>query len=127
MQARRLRGTWVPARPDGARRTDGATADRASAVAAPEDAAGPAADRKSVATAPRPKLSKDAYRRRKAAVEEELRRLGRRKEELEAALQDPAVHGNFVELRRIAADLATVGEALAAAETAWLEVEEAAP
>ena len=79
---------------------------------------------------PRPaaaKLSKDAYRRRKAQVDEELGRLLERKRTLESALQDPGVHGNFVELRRVTGDLAIVNEALAAAEEAWLEMEEAAP
>ncbi|MGA2512826.1 MAG: ABC-F family ATP-binding cassette domain-containing protein [Candidatus Limnocylindrales bacterium] len=73
------------------------------------------------------KLSKDAYRRRKAQVDEELARLNERKQRLESALLDPGVHGNFVELRRVSGDLAAVNEALAAAEEAWLEVEEAAP
>ena len=73
------------------------------------------------------RLSKDAYRRRRAQVDEELARLGERKRALEAALQDPEVHGNFVELRRVSGDLAAVDGALAAAEEAWLELEEAAP
>jgi hypothetical protein len=88
------------------------------AVAAPEAAA---------PRAPIAKLSKDAYRRRKAQLDDELARLIARKEQLEAALGDPAVHGNFVELRRVTGDLAVVNEALAAAEEAWLEMEEAAP
>jgi ATP-binding cassette subfamily F protein 3 len=81
-------------------------------------------------TAPRspaPKLSKDAYRRRKAQIDEELTRLNERKVVLESALQEPSVHGNFVELRRVSGELAAVNEALAAAEEAWLEMEEAAP
>jgi len=73
------------------------------------------------------RLSKDAYRRRKAQVDEELARLNDRKQRLEWALLDPGVHGNFVELRRVSGDLAAVNDALAAAEEAWLEVEEAAP
>jgi hypothetical protein len=79
---------------------------------------------------PRPpatKLSKDAYRRRKAQIDEEMARLNERKVVLESALQEPSVHGNFVELRRVSGDLAAVNEALAAAEEAWLEMEEAAP
>jgi ATP-binding cassette subfamily F protein 3 len=83
-----------------------------------------------VAAAPRPpvaKLSKDAYRRRKAQIDEELTRLNARKVVLESALGDPGVHGNFVELRRVTGELAAVDEALAAAEEAWLEMEEAAP
>ncbi len=73
------------------------------------------------------KLSKDAYRRRRAQLDEELARLTERKGLLESALQDPSVHGNFVELRRVSGDLAAVNEALAVAEEAWLEMEEAAP
>ena len=73
------------------------------------------------------KLSKEAYRRRKAAVDEELAHLVDRRRLLESALQDPSVHGNFVELRRVSGELATVNEALAAAEEAWLELEESAP
>jgi ATP-binding cassette subfamily F protein 3 len=73
------------------------------------------------------KLSKDAYRRRKAQIDTELAGLTDRKSRLEAALGDPSVHGNFVELRRVTGDLAAVDRALAAAEEAWLEIEEAAP
>jgi len=76
---------------------------------------------------PAPRLSKDAYRRRKIQLDEELARLNERKGLLESALQDPSVHGNFVELRRVSGELASVNEALAAAEEAWLEMEEAAP
>ncbi|MEI8334112.1 MAG: ATP-binding cassette domain-containing protein, partial [Chloroflexota bacterium] len=74
-----------------------------------------------------PKLSKDAYRRRKLVVEADLERLGRRKGELETAIVDPEVQSNFVEMRRIANELADVDEALGAAEEAWLIVEEQAP
>jgi ATP-binding cassette subfamily F protein 3 len=73
------------------------------------------------------KLSKDTYRRRKAAVDEELTHLVERRRSLESAMQDPSVHGNFVELRRVSGELATVNDALAAAEEAWLELEETAP
>ena len=73
------------------------------------------------------KLSKDAYRRRRAQLDEELARLTARKGLLESAFQDPSVHGNFVELRRVSGDLAAVNDALASAEEAWLEMEEAAP
>jgi hypothetical protein len=76
---------------------------------------------------PGPKLSKDAYRRRKAQIDEELTRLNERKVVLESALQEPSVHGNFVELRRVSGELAAVNDALTAAEEAWLEMEEAAP
>ena len=40
---------------------------------------------------------------------------------------DPAVQGNFVELRRVTSELADIDVALAAAEDAWLELEERAP
>jgi hypothetical protein len=73
------------------------------------------------------KLSKDAYRRRKIQLDEELASLTERKRRLESALADPGVHGNFLELRRVSGELATVDQALAAAEEAWLEMEEAAP
>jgi hypothetical protein len=42
-------------------------------------------------------------------------------------MADPAVQANFVELRRITSELADIETALAAAEDAWLEVEERAP
>ena len=73
------------------------------------------------------KLSKDAYRRQKAALDGELTRLGLRKNHLELALGDPAVGANFVELRRVTSELADVDAALAVAEDAWLELEERAP
>jgi ATP-binding cassette subfamily F protein 3 len=76
---------------------------------------------------PAQKLSKDAYRRRKAQIDEEMASLTARRERLEAALGDPSVHGNFVELRRVSGELATVNESLAAVEEAWLLLEEAAP
>ena len=75
----------------------------------------------------RDKLSKDAYRRQKASVEADLTRLGLRKNHLELSLGDPSVAANFVEVRRISSELADVEHALAAAEDAWLEVEERAP
>ena len=73
------------------------------------------------------KLSKEAYRRQKAAVDCELTRLGLRKNHLELAMGDPAVAANFVELRRISSELADISTALEAAEEAWLELEERAP
>jgi ATP-binding cassette subfamily F protein 3 len=75
----------------------------------------------------RERLSKDTYRRRKAAVDADLGRLGLRKSHLELAMGDPAVAANFVELRRITSELADVERALVAAEDAWLELEERAP
>ena len=83
-----------------------------------------------VATAPKPRaprLSKDAYRKRRDALDGELSRLGLRKTQLELQLGSPSVTANFVELRRITSELADVDAALAAAEDAWLELEEQAP
>ncbi len=81
---------------------------------------------KPTATRPVP-LSKDAYRRQKTLIESDLTRLGLRKSQLELALGDPAAQANFVELRRISSELADVDQALAAAEDAWLLLEERAP
>jgi ATP-binding cassette subfamily F protein 3 len=72
-------------------------------------------------------LSKDAYRRRRQLVEEDLTRLGLRKSQLELALGDPNVQANFVELRRVSSELADVDAALAQAEDAWLVLAEQAP
>ena len=103
-----------------ARSADGSGAGSAAA-AGTQPAAGAKSPRKMA------RLSKDAYRRRKAQVDEELERLVHRRGQLESALSDPSVHGNFVELRRVTGELATVNDALAAAEEAWLELEESAP
>ena len=73
------------------------------------------------------KLSKDAYRRQKAVIDDDLTRLGLRKSHLELALHDPSIAANFVELRRVTSELADVEQALAAAEEAWLLLEERAP
>jgi hypothetical protein len=73
------------------------------------------------------KLSKDAYRRQRDAVDGELTRLGLRKNHLELELSKPAVQSNFIELRRVSSELADVETALAAAEDAWLALEERAP
>ncbi len=75
----------------------------------------------------RTKLSKDAYRRRSAALDVELSRLGLRRTQLELAMATPAVAANFVEMRRVASELADVSRALAEAEDAWLQLEEQAP
>jgi hypothetical protein len=40
---------------------------------------------------------------------------------------DPGVAANFVEMRRVTSELADVNTALAAAEDAWLQLEERAP
>ncbi len=75
----------------------------------------------------REKLSKDAYRKQKAAVESDLTRLNLRKNHLELAMTDPAVAANFVEMRRVTSELADIEVALATAEDVWLSVEERAP
>ena len=93
----------------------------------------PGAATSAVATKPaparsrQPKLSKDAYRRQKTALDAELTRLGLRKNHLELAMGDPSIAANFVELRRVTSELADVTAALAVAEDAWLELEERAP
>jgi len=90
--------------------------------------AAPAKPPVKVAVRPKqPKLSKDAYRKRRVLVDAELTRLGLRKNHLELALGDPAVGANFVELRRITSELADVTAGLEAAEEAWLELEDRAP
>jgi ATP-binding cassette subfamily F protein 3 len=73
------------------------------------------------------RLSKDAYRRQREAVDAELTRLGLRKNHLELELSKPAVQSNFIELRRVSSELADVETALGAAEDAWLALEERAP
>ena len=75
----------------------------------------------------RDKLSKDAYRRQKQAVEGDLTRLHLRKNHLELAMADPAIAANFVEMRRVTSELADIEVALASAEDSWLELEERAP
>ena len=74
-----------------------------------------------------PKLSKDAYRRQREILDADLTRLGLRRSHLELALGDPSVRSNFVELRRVSSELADVESGLAAAEDAWLSLEERAP
>jgi hypothetical protein len=73
------------------------------------------------------KLSKDAYKRQKVELDAELTRLGLRKNHLELAMGDRTIAANFVEMRRVTSELADVDVALAAAEDAWLELEERAP
>ncbi len=75
----------------------------------------------------RPRLSKDAYRRRREVLDAELARLGLRRSQLELAVTTPSVAGNFVEMRRVTSELADVERALSDAEDAWLELEEQAP
>jgi ATP-binding cassette subfamily F protein 3 len=105
-------------RPTGAGTTNGGSA-RPTRDAVPKPAPRAAAKRE--------KLSKDAYRRQRAAVDAELTRLGLRKTQLELSMASPVVAANFVELRRVTSELADVETALAAAEDAWLELEERAP
>jgi ATP-binding cassette, subfamily F, member 3 len=96
-----------------------------------EGEAGPATATATAAPAGRQKsktkLSKDAYRRRSEALDAELSRLGLRKSHLELAMGTPSVAANFVEMRRVTSELADVEKALAAAEDAWLELEDQAP
>ncbi|MBA2717789.1 MAG: ABC-F family ATP-binding cassette domain-containing protein [Chloroflexi bacterium] len=75
----------------------------------------------------RDKLSKDAYRRQKSQVDADLTRLGLRKTQLELSMGSPAIAANFVEMRRVASELADVEQALATAEDAWLDLEDRAP
>jgi ATP-binding cassette subfamily F protein 3 len=136
-EARRLRtGTGPAAAPGGRRSGDGhvpaaAAVDRSGGGGATKtvDAGGGGAA-VTVAAASRPKvakLSKDAYRRQRETIDAELTRLGLRKNHLELELSKPSVQSNFIELRRASSELADVETALAAAEDAWLALEERAP
>ena len=88
----------------------------------------PVAGAPAVTRAAKPaKLSKEAYRRQREALDAELTRLGLRKNHLELAMGDPGVQSNFIELRRVTSELADIEAALAAAEDAWLVLEERAP
>ncbi len=108
-------------------------AGRSKAAASTGTASAPAMAPDTTAPAPvpqrnaRPKLSKDAYRRRREALDTELGRLGLRKTQLELAMGSPSVTANFVEMRRVTSELADVDRALAEAEDAWLQLEEMAP
>jgi len=75
----------------------------------------------------RERLSKDAYRRQKGALDAELTRLGLRKTQLELSMSSPSIAANFVEMRRVTSELADVEQALATAEDAWLDLEDRAP
>ncbi|HEX7949722.1 MAG TPA: ABC-F family ATP-binding cassette domain-containing protein [Candidatus Limnocylindrales bacterium] len=125
VEAARLRGDGGR-RPPAAGVRDSRASGAASArptqrVAVAEPAPAPARMKR------RDRLSKDAYRRQKQAVEGDLTRLHLRKNHLELAMADPAVAANFVEMRRVTSELADIEVALAAAEDAWLELEERAP
>jgi ATPase subunit of ABC transporter with duplicated ATPase domains len=125
-------GEWRAAAADG---WSVATAvQRATAAAADPLGDHPIVPPKSAArsarSAPKPArqvLSKDAYRRRRQVIEDDLTRLGLRKSQLELALGDRAIQSNFVELRRVTSELADVNAALAQAEDAWLVLSEQAP
>jgi ATP-binding cassette subfamily F protein 3 len=99
----------------------------AAAVGRSPDIGDPAPAKPALARPRQPKLSKDAYRRQKTALDAELTRLGLRKNHLELAMGDPSIAANFVELRRVTSELADVSAALATAEDAWLELEDRAP
>jgi ATP-binding cassette subfamily F protein 3 len=120
--SRRPAGHAAPApygaAPDGRlRRAPGVPASAGAAVAASPPRTRVKKDR----------LSKDVYRRQKAAVDADLTRLHLRKNHLDLAMSDPAVSGNYVEMRRVTSELADIEVALATAEDAWLELEERAP
>jgi ATP-binding cassette subfamily F protein 3 len=115
-------GTLGGARP-AAGRGASAPAGTAAALSPSSAPTQPAAARSPRQT----KLSKDAYRRQKAVIEDDMGRLGMRKSHLELALMNPTTAANFVELRRVTSELADVDQALAAAEEAWLLLEERAP
>ncbi|MEY3655147.1 MAG: hypothetical protein RIS15_88, partial [Chloroflexota bacterium] len=70
-----------------------------------------------------PSLSKEQARRRRAAIDADLERLGLRKSQLELDLLDPKVLDSYTELARVTSELADVSSALAAAEEAWLALE----
>ncbi len=115
----------APARPGAVGATGAPARGRSSATAA--TAATAAAPASGPRPARLPKLSKEAYRRQKEAIDGELTRLGLRKNHLELALGDPGVQSSFIELRRVTSELADVETALSAAEDAWLALEERAP
>jgi len=120
-------GAHVPAR-TGAGTGPGKSGDATAST--PQPATSPAAAPARGAAKSRngrPKLSKDAYRRRRETLDGELSRLGLRKAQLELAMGTPSVAANFVEMRRVTSELADVDRALAQAEDAWLEMEEQAP
>ena len=120
----------VAARPadDAKARPAGARAKPAPAGARSGDAdLAVAAVPKAAPRPARPKLSKDAYRRRSEALNAELARLGLRRSQLELQVAQPSVAANFVEMRRVTSELADVSRALAEAEDAWLELEDQAP
>ena len=125
-EARRRSNRLRPGTPSPSAEPRGSRARATPERAAPPGAVVPARPKPAVRQA-RAKLSKDAYRRRSDALNAELTRLGLRKSQLELAMGQPSVAANFVEMRRVASELADVSQALAEAEDAWLELEEMAP
>jgi ATP-binding cassette subfamily F protein 3 len=122
-EARRLHGAGVAVG-----RSNGHSPQSSIGLSASNAPGPPKAPSRTTSKPPKaPKLSKDAYRRQKSALEAELTRLGLRKTHLELSITDPTVASNFVELRRVTSELADVEVALASAEDAWLELEERAP
>jgi ATP-binding cassette subfamily F protein 3 len=106
----------------------GSRATPPPAPKAPAPVAAPGRVQAGSASRPRAaRLSKEAYRRRREALDAELARLGLRRSHLELAIGTPAIAANFVEMRRVTSELADVERAIAAAEDAWLELEELAP
>ena len=125
-RAHRGRGATpaTPVTPDGAA-PRGSRRGKAAAAASPGPVAASVAA--PVRRGSRAKLSKEAYRRRREAIDAELSRLGLRRSQLELAVGSPTVAANFVEMRRVTSELADVERALAETEDAWLELEEQAP
>ena len=122
-RANRLR-PGTPAPTNGAKPAATAKTRAADAVAAvPPAEAKPTPKARSA----KPRISKDAYRRRSEVLDAELSRLGLRKSQLELQMGQPSVAANFVEMRRVTSELADVTRALAEAEDAWLELEAMAP
>jgi ATP-binding cassette subfamily F protein 3 len=112
------------------RRRPGSSALRTAGppTAVPQSAtASPSASPPPDAPPVRPPLSKEQYRRQAAALEERLAALQQRRAEILAALAQPSVQANFVELRRLTGELAEVEADLQGAEEAWLELAAAAP
>jgi len=70
-----------------------------------------------------PTLSKEQARRRRAALDADLERLGLRKSQLELSLLDPKVIASYTELARVTSELADVSAAMTTAEGAWLALE----
>jgi len=102
----------------GARARDRSPAPReARSAAALQTLSAPPASRQ------RSSLSKEQVRRRRAAVDADLERLGLRKSQLELDLLDPKVLNSYTEIARVTSELADVSAALAAAEEAWLALE----